>query len=239
MTEKIQCSKCETRACTVDASGRHLPGEAPSWCPTRTRSDVIERALAKQTEVDRAIARAAAAVEADAYLREPWGLKPRDTRVLEIVNFARKMGYKKLGIVCCFATAWDAGIVTTIFRNRGFEVLVRFCKVHQVKNTWLGIKEEQTLVPGGFQAMCNPITQVDTLADFKCDFIVTFGQCSGHDALAGKYSPVPFTLLGVKDRVLAHNPSVALTCPWSQYYRKLTRKEPQQVVYAAGHYRLY
>lgn len=240
MTEKMQCSKCEVRACSVDSSGRLNPGEPPSWCPMKTKADVIKRAMEKFTEEDRKIAHSAAVVEADAYVREPWGLKPYATRVLEIINFAKQMGYNKIGIACCFASAWDGGVLSNILINRGFEVVARFCKVDQVQNTtFLGLKEEETLVPGGYQSMCNPICQVDTLADSGCEMIITHGMCTGHDALGGKFSQVPFIALGVKDRVLAHNPVVALTSPWNQYYRKLTRKEPLNVVYVKGHYRSY
>lgn len=239
MTEKMQCSKCESPVCAASSSSGRTPSEAPSWCPMNTKTDVIKRALAKHTDEDQRIAHAAALVESEAYSREPWGLKPYATRVLEIANFAKKMGYQKIGIACCFATAWDAGVVANIFLNRGFATVVRFCKVYQVKNTWLGLKEEETLVPGGFQSMCNPIAQVDCLKDSKCDLIVAFGQCAGHDALAGKFSGVPFTLLGVKDRVLAHNPVIALTSPWNRYYRKLTRRQPLELGRVGGHYRLY
>ncbi len=240
MTERMQCSECDVRVCTVDSSGKRPSGEAPSWCPMKTKADVIKRAMAKYTEADRKIAHVAAVVESEAYLREPWGLKPYATRVLEIINFAKKMGYKKIGIASCFASGWDAGVLANAFINRGFDVVARFCKVLQVKNTtFLGLKEEETLVPGGYQSMCNPIAQVDFLADSGCELIVAFGQCAGHDTLSGKFSQVPFTLLGVKDRVLAHNPVVALTSPWNQYYRKLTRKEPLKVVYVKGHYRSY
>jgi len=217
-----------------------VTAEAPAGCPMKTKAEVITAAMKKYTLEDLKIARAAAVVESEAYLREPWGLKPVDTRILEIINFAKKMGYKKVGIACCFNCAWDAGVLTNMFINRGLEVLVRLCKLDTVQNTtFLGLKDEETLVPGGYQSMCNPIAQVDTLVDSGCELIVTFGECTGHDALAGKYSKVPFVVLGVKDRVLAHNPVVALTCSWNAYYRKLTRKEPLQLVYVNGHYRSY
>jgi uncharacterized metal-binding protein len=240
MTQKMQCSRCEAKICTVDSSGKRITGEAPSGCPMKIKADVIKAALDKHTDEDRKIAHASAAVESEAYLREPWGLKPYATRVLEIINFAKRLGYKKIGIACCFACAWDAGVLVNIFINHGFDVVARFCKVFEVQNTkFLGLKDEETLVPGGFQSMCNPICQVDVLADSECELIVTFGECTGHDALAGKFSKVPFTVLGVKDRVLAHNPVVALTSPWNEYYRKLTRKEPLKIVYVNGHYRSY
>ncbi len=240
MADKIQCSKCEAKVCSVDITGSPAAGEAPSWCPMKVKAAVIKAAMEKYTEENLKIARAAAEVESEAYLREPWGLKPYHTRILEIINFARKMGYKKIGIACCFSCAWDAGVLANMFINRDFEVLVRFCKVYEVQNTkFLGLKEEETLVAGGYHSMCNPITQVDVLADSGCEMIVTFGECTGHDALAGKFSKVPFITLGVKDRVLAHDPVVALTCPWNEYYRKLTRKEPLKIVYVNGHYRSY
>lgn len=240
MKEKMQCSKCNVRACTVDSSGHPLPGESPSWCPMKTKADVIKQAMAKYTDEDRKVAHVAAVVESEAYLREPWGLRPFATRILEIINFAQKMGCKKIGIACCFAMVWDARVLANIFLNRGFSVLVRLCKVLEVQNTkFLGLKDEETLVPGGFQPMCNPITQVDSLKDSGCELIVVFGECTGHDALAGKFSQVPLTFLGVKDRVLAQNPVVALTSSWNQYHRKLTRKEPLKVVKVGGHYRSY
>lgn len=240
MKEKMRCAKCNVRACTVDASGHRYSGEAPSWCPMKAKADVIKQAMAKYTDKNRKIAHTAAVVESEAYLREPRGLKPFATRVLEIINFAKKMEYKKIGIACCFAGVWDARVLANIFLNRGFSVLVRLCKVLEVKNTkFLDLKDEETLVPGGFQSMCNPIAQVDCLKDSGCDLIVVFGECTGHDALAAKFSQVPLTFLGVKDRVLAHNPVVAVTCPWNQYYRKLTRKEPLEIVKVGGHYRSY
>ncbi|MFC2068373.1 DUF1847 domain-containing protein [Chloroflexota bacterium] len=240
MTEKMQCSRCTVQVCTVDSSGKLLPGDAPSWCPMKNKADVIQKAMAKHTDEDHKIAHTAAVVESEAYIRETWGLRPLATRVLEIVNFAKKMGFKKIGLASCFACMWEARVIANIFINRDFIVVARYCKILEVKNTsFLGIKEEETLVPGGFQSMCNPIAQVDCLVDSGCELIVAFGQCTGHDALSGKFSRVPFTLLGGKDRVLAHNPVVALTNPWNQYYRKLNRKEPLKIVYENGHYRSY
>lgn len=238
MNQQMQCAKCKTRVCTVDEEGKRNSGEAPEWCPMKTKAEVIKSAIDELTEEDIAIARAAAATESEAYIREPWGLRPYHTRILEIINFAKKMNYKKIGIACCFSCVWEARIIANMFINRGFEALVRLCKGFQVQNTkFLGLKDEETLVPGGFQPMCNPIAQVDTLTDSDCDLVVSFGECTGHDALAGRYCSVPFTLLGVKDRVLAHNPVVALTMPWNRYYKKLMRDTPLDVQYVKGHYR--
>ena len=237
--EVMQCSRCTTKICSVESTKATLEKKSPSWCPLKTKAEIIQKAIETSKRKDKKLLKAAVEVESEAYVKEKWGLKPLHTRVLETINFARKMGYKKIGIACCFSCAWEARILANMFINRGFKAIVRLCKILQVKNsTFLNLKEEETLVPGGFQPMCNPIAQVDLLADSGCEMVVAFGECSGHDALAGKYSSVPFTLLGVKDRVLANNPIIALTSPWNQFYQKLTRKEPLKIEYIKGHYRV-
>lgn len=249
--EVMQCSKCPTKVCAEAPTKTVLAKKAPSWCPLKTKAEIIQKAVATSKRKDKKLLKAAVEVEKEAYVNvfseavdkafdaEKWGLKPFHTRVLETINFARKMGYKKIGIACCFSCLWDAKVLANAFINRGIEVIVRGCKAFQVKNsTFLNLKDEETLVPGGFQPMCNPIAQVDTLVDSGCEMVVAFGECSGHDALAGKYSSVPYSLIGVKDRVLAHNPVIALTETWSPFYKKLTRKEPLKIEYVKGHYRV-
>lgn len=67
-----------------------------------TKPEVIKKVMLKINEEDRKIIRTSAIVKSEAYLRETWGLKPYYTRVLEIINFAMKMEYKKIGIASCF-----------------------------------------------------------------------------------------------------------------------------------------
>ena len=47
----------------------------------------------------------------------------RLTRVEEIMTFARKMGYKKLGIAYCIGLVNEARIFARILRANGFEAV--------------------------------------------------------------------------------------------------------------------
>ena len=49
MKEKMQCSRCEARACTVDADGAPVTAEAPAGCPMKTKAEVITAAMKKYT----------------------------------------------------------------------------------------------------------------------------------------------------------------------------------------------
>ena len=58
--------------------------------------------------------------------------------------------------------------------------------------------------------MCNPIMQAEVLNAAETDLNVVMGLCVGHDSLFYKHSHAPATTLVVKDRVLIHNPVMAL-----------------------------
>jgi len=61
------------------------------------------------------MAHAAALVEARGYMR--W------TRVEETVEFARLMGFKKLGIACCVGLRREGAIMENILKENQFEVV--------------------------------------------------------------------------------------------------------------------
>jgi uncharacterized metal-binding protein len=64
--------------------------------------------------------------------------------------------------------------------------------------------------PGAMEACCNPVLQAGLLNDLKTQLNVIVGLCVGHDSLFMRHSEAPVTTLIVKDRVLGHNPAVAL-----------------------------
>ena len=125
--------------CAVVPTKDVLLKKAPSWCPLKTKAEIIRKAVATSKQKDKKLLKAAVEVEKEAYVKvfdevvnkaydaEKWGLKPYHTRLLETINFARKMGYKKIGIVCCFSCLWDARVLANAFINRGIEVIVRGC----------------------------------------------------------------------------------------------------------------
>jgi len=143
-----------------------------------------------------------------------------------VAQFAKKMGYKKLGIASCIGLKDEAEMLTRILENRGFEVASVCCKAGAVPKERIGITEEQKIAgPGAFEAMCNPITQAEILNDEGTEFNILVGLCVGHDSLFFKYSKAPVTVLVAKDRVFGHNPVMGLYLAPSAYYRKLLRRE--------------
>lgn len=53
----------------------------------------------------------------------------RLTRVEEIMTFARKMGYRRIGIANCIGLQNEARIFARILRDNGFDVFSVICKV--------------------------------------------------------------------------------------------------------------
>ena len=221
MDETPECAKCAKVVCY---SKYFLEG--PSNCPTKTKSELIQQAL-QEYEVPGVMefARQASIQEAECYLNLLEGRTPRHPRVEEIAQFAKKMGYKKLGIASCMGLRDEARTLTIILENRGFEVVSVCCKTGGIPKERIGITEEQKIGgPGVFESMCNPITQAKILNDAGVEFNIMVGLCVGHDSLFFKHAQAPVTVMVAKDRVFGHNP-VAGLYQSGAYYRKLLRKE--------------
>lgn len=218
---KPQCAKCARVVCETEHADKALP-----TCPIKTRDKVIEKAMAEYKNPDIGeFARLASVQEAECYVNMPSGRTPVNTRVEEIVQFARKMGYRRLGIAFCGGLRKEAEIFNQILENRGFEVISVCCKVGGIPKEIIGITEDQKIIgPGRWETMCNPIVQAQILNKEKTELNIAVGLCVGHDSLFFKYVNAPTTVLIAKDRVLGHNPAAALFMTPS-YYKKLMRKE--------------
>ncbi len=162
-----------------------------------------------QAELEKAdnmkIMKAAAANEADGYLKL--------TRIEELINFCKSVGFRKLGIAFCIGLQDEARIVHTLL-ERDFEVYSVCCKVCGIDKGDLGLKK---MKGEGFEASCDPIGQALVLNAKATDLNIIVGLCVGHDMLFTRYSEALVTTLVAKDRVLAHNPVGAI---YSHYYRK-------------------
>lgn len=135
------------------------------------------------------------------------------TRIEEIMEFSKKMGYKKLGIAFCSGLRKEAMAISKIFQKNRFEVYGVMCKIGSVPKEKLGIKDNEKVNPGAFEAMCNPIIQAQLLNYLGTDLNIAVGLCVGHDSIFFKYSTAPVTVLVAKDRVLIHNPCAAIYSP--------------------------
>ncbi len=214
MNRRVECTKCAKVVCGTEHS---LGG--PSNCPMKTKPEVIRRAVGEYGKPEiKEFARQATIQEFECYMSLPEGMTPRNPRVEEVAQFAKKMGYKKLGIAFCGGLREEAKVLTKILGNRGFDVVSVCCKVGAVPKETIGIVNERDM------SMCNPITQAELLNDAGVEFNIMVGLCVGHDSLFIKYAHAPITVLVAKDRVFGHNPAAALYMSGS-YYRKLLRKE--------------
>ena len=140
------------------------------------------------------------------------------TRVEEIMEFARRLGAKRIGIATCIGLLTEARTAARIFRRAGFEVYGVACKVGAQPKTAVGIPEACEKVG---KNMCNPILQAKLLNRAKTDLNVVIGLCVGHDSLFYKYAEALTTTLVTKDRVLGHNPAAALYQADSYYHKRL------------------
>jgi len=216
-----RCAICavSNRACTSE------DGEGPVFCPTENKKEIVEKANREYQKPEvRKFARMASIQEGECYADrhlKPYVSHPVKPRVQEICEFARKMGYKRLGIAFCTGLFKEVRALSEILTAQGFEVCSAVCKIGATPKEILEIREEEKIRIGEFEAMCSPIAQAMVLNDAKTNFNIVVGLCVGHDSLFFKYSEAPVTVLVAKDRVLGHNPAAALYTSQSYYARLL------------------
>jgi len=206
-------------------------GKGPSWCPTKNEGRFIKGCL---TEYDkppvREFARMASVQEASCYAERdahPFVLRPTKTRLEELIEFSRRMGYQKLGIAFCAGLAGEALVLSRILQRHGFEIVGTACKVGGVPKERIKVKEGEKVRIGHFETMCNPIAQAKFLNRAKTDFNILLGLCIGHDSLFLKYVRGFTTVFAVKDRVTGHNPLAALYTSGT-YYERLLKGDHRQ-----------
>lgn len=191
------CAKCVRYACR---EGK--PENLPQNCPMLSYAEVYEEARHAYHGANGHLACLAAKVEAAGYGAWP--------RLREIMEFSRMAGFTKLGMAFCVGLRREALEVTKVLENNGFTVLSVMCKTGAKAKEDLGLRDEEKVHPGQFEAMCNPIAQAMLLNIEKPNFNILLGLCVGHDTLFIKHSDAPITVLSVKDRVTGHNPLAAI-----------------------------
>lgn len=211
--QKMSCVDCGMLNCET------REGCFPEFCLTSGLSAETVQKVRRlyEDEENRRVSVVSAEIENEFYMKY--------TRVEELVEFASRMGYEKIGIATCVGLINESRILARILRSHGFSVYGAACKIGSFNKTDVGVAEEDTLISG--PVMCNPIMQAAVLNDAKTDLNVVMGLCVGHDSLFYKYSDALVTTLVAKDRVLAHNPVGALYQS-NAYYRKLMNDRKKQ-----------
>ena len=214
------CVDCASAGCDHCSFEEAISAESsafPAFCKTRDLDPaILEEAMALYTENEEnnRVTRMSAQVEYENYCKM--------TRVEEIAEFAKKMGFKKLGIATCVGLITEARAAAAIFRSHGFEVTGFGCKVGAQRKTSCGHRrrlrrrryEYVQSDPSGKTSECRKNRELN----------VVVGLCVGHDSLFYKYSDALCTTLVTKDRVLGHNPVAALY-QIKTYYAKLLQED--------------
>jgi uncharacterized metal-binding protein len=138
------------------------------------------------------------------------------------------MGYQKLGVAFCMGLISEAEVLIQILENAGFQAVSVCCKTGGIPKEEIGVRDEDKIVPGRHESMCNPISQAEILNRENTEFNLMMGLCVGHDALFLKNADALTTVFVVKDRLLGHNPVAALYLSRS-YYRRLRSKQISEI----------
>ena len=199
------CASCETKDCRT---GKDCFGVAD-----------VHRDIYNDEKIAR-IHKAAAAIEARHYCKE--------TRLREVILFAKEMDFNRVGLAFCIGLASEAKVIEKIL-SRDFEVVSVCCKACGInKRTF---KLEQISPESDEEIMCNPAGQAGLLNRAGSNLNIICGLCVGHDAIFSMVSKAPVTTLIAKDRVLAHNPIGAV---YSQYVRKKMLAENGEIAEEIG-----
>lgn len=206
---KMSCVDCGSCSCSSE------DGRCPDFCLTASLEEDVKAEIMAHydDETNRKIMQTAAGVECDGYCQWP--------RIQETVEFAKRMGFRKIGIATCVGLIRESRAAAKIFRSHGFDVYGIGCKIGAVPKTDVGIDEACCVVGCN---MCNPIMQAELLNREGTELNVVVGLCVGHDSLFYKYSKAVTTTLIAKDRVTGHNPAAAIYNLDSYYERLLGDK---------------
>ncbi|TXT61645.1 MAG: hypothetical protein BAJALOKI2v1_20098 [Promethearchaeota archaeon] len=210
------CYNCNSiNYCSVGRASKMLDN-----CPMKLSPEVEKEAreiYKNDPEVKKAT-KIASIVEAQGYIKWP--------RLKDTVEYAKQMGYKKLGIAFCVGLIAEAKRVAEILVKYGFEVTGVCCKTGSLKKTEVGIPEEYTMKSKTGYTIgwitCNPVAQALLLNKAKTDLNIICGLCVGHDITFTQQSDAPVTTLIAKDRSMPHNPSGVL---FSHYGREFFADE--------------
>ena len=204
------CAMCSENYCKKGELEK-LPLNCP--CNEKEEQEKIKELYLEEENYK--LAYNSALVEAEGYCK--------NTRLEEIMDFANKCNFKKLGVAFCVGLSKEAKTFCLILINNGFEIISVACNNSSIPKEFIQIKDEEKVRPGTYEPMCNPIGQAMLLNKSKTDLNIILGLCVGHDSLFIKYSHAPVTVFAVKDRVLAHNPLGAVYLADSYYKNKLNK----------------
>lgn len=127
------------------------------------------------------------------------------TRITEALDFAKEMGFKKLGFAVCLAFEDEMKIIRQLCVKEGLEPIVVGCQIGNSTPEDRGFPELQE----HSNSTCNTLGQAAILNEEKTHLNFIVGLCMGHDIIFSEHSNAPVSTLLVKDRMTGNNPIAA------------------------------
>jgi len=219
-----QCTKCQHAYCSKMSLERINKNLLPNFCPMKTNEETVKSVIDKYGEEDvKKIYVPATITEKEAYEFIRGTLMAVRPRIKELIEFGKLIHAEKVGVAFCAGLQDEAARIVTILESAGFAVASIRCKCGGIDKTRLNVAKEYKIGdPLKFEAACNPILQAQLLNDAETDINVIVGLCVGHDMLFTMNSKAPVTTLIVKDRLLGHNPVMAL---YSNYHKEIIKSQ--------------
>ena len=215
----VTCTECEAYKCRYP----EVKKSSPLDCPRKNYPRLLKRTIEKNKN-DPAVRKLNIACE-EVLKRGRGPLGYGWTRMRELIEYARVLGYKKIGIAGCIGLIDESKTIAKILSEAGFRVAMVSCMAGGVPRSKIGLKERGDGTSSPFA--CNPLMQAEVLNQEKTDLNVMVGLCLGHDILFIKNSKADVTPLIVKDRVTGHNPVAALYTSKTYYRQKLWNPESE------------
>jgi len=219
-----QCAKCSATYCQRLPLEKISEDKLAKYCPMKTSKKMIESTVKKYGMADvKRIYVPATITEKEAYESVRGVRMAVRPRIKELIEFGRLVGAKRIGVAFCAGMRDEAARIVNFLEKSGFSVASVLCKCGGVDKTRLHISKEYKIGdPSQFEASCNPVLQAELLNRAGTDINVIVGLCLGHDMLFTMNSRAPVTTLIVKDRLLGHNPVIAL---YSDYHKNIVESQ--------------
>lgn len=189
-TDPYGCLYCRTAASFKGERSR-----MPKTCPTLTYNELTTDVIGYREEPWRTIMGVA---DQTPFTPE----RVLRNRVEELVYYAQKLHYKKIGIAFCVSLLQEAQALARILIKEGLMAVPVCCRVGAVDYNEINLPKAH---PDQFAAICNPAAQARLLNLAEVDIVVQVGLCLGHDIILQETCNAPVTTLVVKDRVLDHH----------------------------------
>lgn len=219
-----QCARCPRDYCESMPMEEIKKEVLPEYCPMKTSGEMIKSIVKRYGRDDvKKIYIPATVTEKEAYETIRGVRMAVRPRIKELIEFGKLINAKKIGLAFCAGMRDEAARIAELLEKNGFAVASVLCKCGGIDKTRLhATKEYEIGDPLKFEASCNPVLQAELLNKAETDINVIVGLCLGHDMLFTMNSKAPVTTLIVKDRLLGHNPVIAL---YSNYHKSIVESQ--------------